>query len=277
MVSPFTMPPAGFGPGSQPLPEDELQYMAMPSGMRTYQPHLPEADDPAALAEALALLADLAAACDAVAQGAAPVEADLARLSPGARRVVADALGQGEVSMRLRGVPAIMVQESVFAGVWMLAGAGVDRVEVAPAPALALRRAHLPHRPAIGALALRRPGLANAPAILSELMDKSATRVAGDMPHVVNLSLLPHTPEDLIWLDEALGEGAVTILSRGYGNCRITATGQARVWKVQFFNSMDTLILDTYEVTEMPEVALAADVDLADSAKRIRDVIEAIK
>lgn len=277
MVSPFTMPPAGFGPGSQPLPEDELQYMAMPSGMRTYQPHLPEADDPAALAEALALLADLAGACDAVAQGAAPVEADLARLSPGARRVVADALGQGEVSMRLRGVPAIMVQESVFAGVWMLAGAGVDRVEVAPAPALALRRAHLPHRPAIGALALRRPGLANAPAILSELMDKSATRVAGDMPHVVNLSLLPHTPEDLIWLDEALGEGAVTILSRGYGNCRITATGQARVWKVQFFNSMDTLILDTYEVTEMPEVALAADVDLADSAKRIRDVIEAIK
>jgi hydrogenase-1 operon protein HyaF len=277
MVSPFTMPPAGFGPGSQPLPEDELQYMAMPSGMRTYQPHLPEADDPAALAEALALLADLAAACDAVAQGAAPVEADLARLSPGARRVVADALGQGEVSMRLRGVPAIMVQESVFAGVWMLAGAGVDRLEVAPAPALALRRAHLPHRPAIGALALRRPGLANAPAILSELMDKSATRVAGDMPHVVNLSLLPHTPEDLIWLDEALGEGAVTILSRGYGNCRITATGQARVWKVQFFNSMDTLILDTYEVTEMPEVALAADVDLADSAKRIRDVIEAIK
>jgi hydrogenase-1 operon protein HyaF len=121
------------------------------------------------------------------------------------------------------------------------------------------------------------PGLANAPAILSELMDKSATQPAGSMPHVVNLSLLPHTPEDLAWLDEALGEGAVTVLSRGYGNCRITATGQARVWRVQFFNSMDTLILDTYEVTEMPEVALAAEVDLADSARRIRDVIEAIQ
>jgi hydrogenase-1 operon protein HyaF len=277
MVSPFTMPPAGFGPGSQPLPDDDLQYMSMPSGMRVYQPHIPEADDPGALAEALALLANMAAACEAVAAGAAAVEFDLSRLTPNARRVVADALGQGEVSMKIRGVPAIMVQESVFAGVWMLAGAGVDRAEVAPVPSLSLGRAHLPHRPAVGARAARVPGLANAPSVLAELMDKSAKRRDGDGPHVVNLSLLPHTPEDLIWLDEALGEGAVTILSRGYGNCRVTATGQAHVWKVQFFNSMDTLILDTYEVTDMPEVALAADVDLTDSAERIRQVIEAIR
>lgn len=35
MVSPFTLPPTGFGPGSQPDPDGELQYMTMPSGMRT--------------------------------------------------------------------------------------------------------------------------------------------------------------------------------------------------------------------------------------------------
>ena len=51
----------------------------------------------------------------------------------------------------------------------------------------------------------------------------------------------------------------------------------ARYWKVQFFTWKDTLILDTYEVTEMPEVALAAAEDLAESAVRIRDVIEAIR
>jgi hydrogenase-1 operon protein HyaF len=277
MVSPFTMPPAGFGPGSQPDPDGELQYMAMPSGMRTYSPHIPTAEDQAALTEAIAMLAEMAAAAEVVAQGAPPVEFDLSTLSPAARKVMADALGQGEVSMKIRGLPAVMVQESVFAGVWMLLAAGLDRVEVAPVPTLALTRAHIPHRPAIGALAKRIPGLANAPAILSELMDKSRSRRAGDMAHVINLSLLPHTPEDLTWLDEALGEGAVTILSRGYGNCRVTATGQAHVWKVQFYNSMDTLILDTFEVTEMPEVALAAAEDLADSAIRIRDVIEAIK
>ncbi|MEZ5798349.1 MAG: hydrogenase expression/formation protein [Paracoccaceae bacterium] len=277
MVSPFTLPPAGFGPGSQPDPDGELQYMTLPSGMNTYAPHVPDAAEPETMTEALAMLAVMAAACEVVAQGGAAVEFDLGTLSRGARRVMADALGQGEVSMKLRGVPAVMVQESVFAGVWMLAGAGIDRVEIGPAPALAIARAHLPHRPAVGVLAQRGPGLANAPAILSELIDKSMTRRAGDPPHVVNLSLLPHTPEDLDWLDEALGEGATTVLSRGYGNCRITATAQAQVWKVQFYNSMDTLILDTFEVTEMPEVALAATEDLTDSAARIRDVIEAIR
>lgn len=277
MVRPFTLPPAGFGPGSQPDPDGELQYMAMPSGMRTYAPHIPEAEDQQAMADALAMLAEMAAACELVAQGAAPVSFDLASLSPGARKVMADALGQGEVSMKIRGLPAVMVQESVFAGVWMCLAAGMDLVEVAPVPALALTRAHMPHRPAIGSLARKGPGLANAPAILTELVEKSRSHKAGAMAHVINLSLLPHTPEDLDWLAEATGEGAVTVLSRGYGNCRVTATAMPSVWKVQFFNSMDTLILDTFEVTGMPEVALAADEDLRDSALRIRDVIEAIR
>ena len=281
MVSPFTLPPTGFGPGSQPDPEGELQYMPMPSGMRTYAPHIPEADDIAALSEALAMLAEMAVACEVVAQGAPNVSFDLATLTPAARKVMADALGQGEVSMKIRGLPAVIVQESVFAGVWMLLAAGLDAgmdsVEIGPVPQLALGRAHMPHSPAVGVLAKRVAGLANAPAILAELVDKSLTRRAGDMAHVVNLSLLPHTPEDLDWLSEALGEGAVTVLSRGYGNCRVTACAQAHVWKVQFFNSMDTLILDTYEVCEMPEVALAASEDLQDSAMRIRDVIEAIR
>jgi hydrogenase-1 operon protein HyaF len=277
MVSPFTLPPAGFGPGSQPDPDGELQYMPMPSGMRVYAPHIPDASDARALAEAQAMLAEMAAACDAVSAGGAAVGFDLAALSPAARRVMADALGQGEVSMKLRGRPAVMVQESVFAGVWLLAAAGMDLVEVAPVPTLALGRAHLPHSPAVGVLARRVPGLVNAPAILAELVDKSLTHRPGGLAHVINLSLLPHSPEDLVWLSEALGEGAVTILSRGYGNCRVTACAQAQVWKVQFYNSMDTLILDTYEVCEMPEVAIAAPEDLADSATRIRDVIEAIR
>lgn len=277
MVSPFTLPPTGFGPGSQPDPDGELQYLPMPSGMRTYSPHIPDADDIAALAETLAMLAEMAVACEVAAQGGPAASFDLGALSPAARKVMADALGQGEVSMKIRGLPAVMVQESVFAGVWMLLAAGMDVVEVAPVPTLSLSRAHLPHTPAVGVLAKRVPGLANAPALLAELVDKSLSRRTGEIAHVVNLSLLPHTPEDLVWLSEALGEGAVTILSRGYGNCRVTSCAQAHVWKVQFFNSMDTLILDTYEVCEMPEVALAAAEDLADSAIRIRDVIEAIR
>lgn len=272
MVSPFTLPPTGFGPGSQPDPEGELQYLPMPSGMRIYEPHVPERADPAALA----LLGQMAAACDLAAAGAPGADFDLAGLTAGTRAALADALGQGEVSMRLRGMPALKVQESVFAGVWLLQGAGVERAEVGAVPQLAIARAHLPHSPALGPLARRRDGVVNAPALLAELLDKSRHWQPGLPPHVVNLSLLPHTPEDLDWLAEALGEGATTILSRGYGNCRITACAQPQVWRVQFYNSTDQLILDTFEVTAIPEVTLAAPEDLADSAARIRAVMEAI-
>lgn len=278
MVSGFQFPPVGFGPGSQPGAEDdELAYMPLPSGMRTYSPHLPDVDDPASVAPALATLADIAAACDEAARSGRSAGFDLSGLGRESRALIAETLGQGEVSIKVRGIPAVAVQESVFAGVWVLAGAGIDRVEVASVPAIAAARAFVAHRPAIGGLAPRGPGVVNAPALLSELLDRAAGYRPGMAPHVVNLTLLPHTEDDLAWLDAALGEGAVTILSRGYGNCRVTATGQAHVWRVQFFNSMDVLILDTFEVTGMPEVVLAAPEDLGDSGARILEVLEAIR
>ena len=57
----------------------------------------------------------------------------------------------------------------------------------------------------------------------------------------------------------------------------ITATALPHVWRVQFFNSQDTLILDTFEVTTVPEVACAAPEDLTDSADRLIKVLEAIQ
>lgn len=277
MVSNFHLPPTGFGPGSQPLEDElELNYLALPSGMRTYAPHLPEIDT-GAPEPVLACLRAMADACADAARTGQRREVDLSRLGRAARALVAETLGHGEVSMKLRGIPALAVQESVFAGVWALAGAGVDRVEVGAAPLMAQTRAFVPHRPALLALARRGADVVNAPALLSELIDRSARWQPGTPPHAVNLTLLPHTEDDLVWLDAALGEGSVTILSRGYGNCRITATALAHVWRVQFYNSMDALILDTFEVTDIPEVALAAPEDLSDSGLRILNVVEAIR
>lgn len=272
----FHLPPVGFGPGSQGTGE-ELDFMPLPSGMRTYAPHVPEVEPGAAPHTALTLLDDIAAACDLTAIDGQSRSVDVSGLDAAARALLAETLGQGEVAMKLRGVPAVAVQESVFAGVWVLKGEGVDRVEIAPYPTLAFTRAHVPHRPALGAAAFRGAQVVNAPALLVELEDRSRAWELGAEVHVINLSLLPHTEEDLVWLAEATGEGAVTVLSRGYGNCRVTATALAHVWRVQFYNSTDALILDTYEVTEMPEVVIAAPEDLADSAERIREVLEAIR
>ncbi|MDF1803407.1 hydrogenase expression/formation protein [Thalassovita sp.] len=279
MVSNFHMPPTGYGPGSQPLDEDDkaLEYLPMPQDMRAYSTHIPEVEAVVELAPALALLAQMSAACARVAQGAANETLDLSNLDTANRALISETLGQGEVSVKMHGIPAIAAQESVFAGVWSLLGAGVDTVEIGPVPQMAIDRAFEARKPALGALAPKPAGVVNAPPLLVELMDKSAAYSPEAELHVINLSLLPHTEPDLEWLDDALGKGSVDILSRGYGNCRISATGQAHVWRVQFFNSMDTLILDTFEVTRLPEVALAAPEDLSDSAERICEVLEAIR
>ena len=270
----FILPPAGFGPGSQPVGEDEaLDYMAMPSGMRSYASHVPEVDDTAAIPGALALLSQIAAACERVADGAVPVALPLGPLTRAERRVVADALGSGEVSLRLGPVAA---QESVFAGVWTVTGDGQDRIEVAPVPMPALDWAFDPQAPAQRRDTPLNPGVFNAPPLLTELLDRAAQYRIGDPVHAINLTLLPHTPEDLDWLDAALGTGSARFLSRGYGNCTVTATAVAPVWRVRFYNSTDQLILDSLEVTGMPEVVLAAAVDLQDSADRLRQVQEAM-
>jgi hydrogenase-1 operon protein HyaF len=43
---------------------------------------------------------------------------------------------------------------------------------------------------------------------------------------------------------------------------------------VQYFNSMQTLILNTLEVVDVPEVAMAAAEDLADSRQRLRELLD---
>lgn len=279
MINNFQLPPMGFGPGSQPDPDEgqELEYMKMPQDMRAYSAHIPYVEATPEIAPALGLLAEIAAAAKIVAQGAENVQFDLRELDKTNRDLIAETMGEGEVAIRMLGLPAIAAQESVFAGVWCLSGADTDMIEVGPVPMMARERAFHSQVPALGTLTQVFPGVVNAPPLVVELVDKSASYKQGDEPHVVNLTLLPHTEEDLIWLDRALGKGSVDFLSRGYGNCRVNATGQANVWRVQFFNSMDTLILDTFEVTGVPEVVVAAKEDLVDSGERIIEVMEAIK
>jgi hydrogenase-1 operon protein HyaF len=90
---------------------------------------------------------------------------------------------------------------------------------------------------------------------------------------VVNLSLLPLVPADQEGLATLLGEGPVAILSRGFGNCRVNATNARGIWRVRYFNSMNTVILDTIEVVEFPEAACAAGEDYDDSLERLRDLL----
>jgi hydrogenase-1 operon protein HyaF len=101
-----------------------------------------------------------------------------------------------------------------------------------------------------------------------------AARTRGDPAHVINLTLFPMTPEDHTVLAQALPVGPVAMISRGFGNCHVTSTGLADVWRVQYFNNMNTLILNTIEVVDVPEVVLAAAEDLADSRERLAELVD---
>ena len=115
------------------------------------------------------------------------------------------------------------------------------------------------------------PGAMNSPALLHEIgAQMRELRAPGAPAHVVNLTLFPMTPEDHAVLGSALPVGTVAIISRGFGNCRITSTGARDVWRVQYFNQMNTLILNTIEVVVVPEVALAATEDLEDTPRAAR-------
>ncbi|PZP32370.1 MAG: hydrogenase expression/formation protein [Roseateles depolymerans] len=275
---------------ASPLPVDDgLEYLSMPQGMDTYcPPSLP--DDLSGHDEAHALLSQLlielrVAAVDPL--------ADIRRLSlrglpPPERALLDQLLGEGEVSARL--LPdaegrSAEVQEAVFAGVWRVVehdanGLRADYLEVGAVPQL-LRETALADAPAARDLVsedavLLDAGAAiqNARPLLVELQDHAAAHRPGAAAQVVNLSLLPLTPQDIAYLDHRLGTGRVLILSRGYGNCRITDTCTPHTWRVVYYNSADTVILNCVEVSDFPDVACAAAEDLADSAQRLAEVLE---
>jgi hydrogenase-1 operon protein HyaF len=180
--------------------------------------------------------------------------------------------------VRLAGTRDLRAQETRLAGVWRVRGArGRDRIEVADIPRLVRATAFTGAATQVDLSAPPPAGVMNARSVLAELNAQVQGWAAGDAPHVVNLTLLPQSPEDLAYLDERLGTGPVTILSRGYGNCRIDATGLANCWWVRHFNADERLILNSLEVVDVPAAALAAQEDIEDSAGRLHEILDALR
>jgi hydrogenase-1 operon protein HyaF len=287
---PFPIPVvAALGPGA--LVEDEtLDYVAMPQGMAQYRaPSLPEPEDLSGCDGAVRVLQQTLDALRQVAHGAAPkretASVKLAGLQLSDVTLVNQVLGEGEVSAQVLasdGSVLLQIQESVFAGVWRVIetladGTLADSIEVGAVPEALRRTAQADGSLAVPAAQAVPPQVMNVPSVLVELEDQRRTWRSGQLAHVVNLTLLPLSPEDIGYLDYRLGTGRVLILSRGYGNCRITNCCVPNTWRVVYYNSMDTVILNSVEVTDMPEVACAAPEDLRDSVDRLHEVLQWIK
>lgn len=278
-MQPFTIPIRSL----MPEPTDAVEYMPMPREMSTFEmPRLPEpgpdTDANDVLGARDVLDAFLGHMARWLADGGELPALDLAGLPAGVLRVLNETLGEGEVSAIVEAGHEIRVQETVFSGVWRqqhIQGTALlhDFLLAAPIPpvvaALAAERA---------TAQLRRlplpPGAMNVPALVNELQEAMDRSGPATPAHVINLTLLPLSPEDAAHLDALLDGGSVVVLSRGFGNCRISSTAARNVWRVQYFNNMQTLILNTIEVTPMPEVALAAPEDLVETHGRLADLVQ---
>ena len=275
----FEIPVRVTGPGSH-VEDEALQYVDIPRDVSTFaMPSVPETDDAESLQVARDTLTRLLELMQQWKPGAPYPVIDMRNMPQPAQTVANEMLGDGEVSIQVHGSRTLKIQESVFTGLWRvieLDGAGqllADWLEAAPLPAAVLAAAREGARDALMPVEIP-AGAMNSPALLQELQSQLKSRRPGDPPHVLNLTLFPMTPEDHNVLERALPVGGVAIISRGFGNCRITSTTSRGIWRVQYFNSMNTLILNTIEVVDVPEVAVAAVEDLDDTRERLAELID---
>jgi hydrogenase-1 operon protein HyaF len=277
----FPIPVVTVGADPRPVEDAELDYIPMPGAEPLRTPIPPEDAAPGDLAAAAAVVEQLLESMQRHRPGGRDAPRfSLKAMAPGALRTLNESLGQGEVSaiVQANGSAPWRVQETAFAGVWRVRredanGAPLEDILEAGDMPLVVKEAAARVSGASLDPALLPQGVMNAPAIVEELRHHSQRHKPGSPAHVVNLSLLPLVPADQEGLAALLGEGPVAILSRGFGNCRVNATNARGIWRVRYFNSMNTVILDTIEVVEFPESACAADEDYDDSLERLRDLL----
>ncbi|AND91933.1 hydrogenase-1 operon protein HyaF [Bradyrhizobium diazoefficiens] len=203
----------------------------------------------------------------------------LANLNDLESKLIADVLGEGEVA----GVVALpdgslaQIQESVLAGIWRVrleTDANHEYLEIGAVPEI-VKRAAADLTSADFEIGQVPEGAMNVLPVLAEIRERALAWRPGIRSQIINFTLLPMSPVDMSFLQDTIRNGPIQLVSRGYGTCRVLSTGIRNVWSVQFFNAMDTIILDTLEVGGVPTVALAADEDFEDSAERLKEIIEA--
>jgi hydrogenase-1 operon protein HyaF len=196
------------------------------------------------------------------------------------KELLADILGDGDVSVIAGHDPVYQASESALTGIWRIrasdegGGEILDIVEVADIPAIAREAAEaltrtvppMPEKPS--------PDVMNALPVLAEIIERASAWLPGQPNHIINFTLLPMTPEDMAYLLATIGQIPLSIVSGGYGTCRIIGTRVRHVFGVQYLNASGNVILDTLEIGDIPQAALAAREDFEDSAARLREIVE---
>lgn len=222
-----------------------------------------------------ALLAEVRLAVEDFLTRGVPRQVSLPSLDSTALALLDETLGKGEVSGEAES-GAVEIRESKFPGLWRVrrfdGGSMVgDSIEVGAIPAIVGQSAR---RDVLQPPVLEPPfGVMNGPPLVHEIRDRLQNFHPGDPPYGINLTQMPLSPQDRDFIDRTLGTGPVALRSEGGFDCHVASTGVAHVWRVQYFNDGDNLILDTVEIAEVPDVVLAAREDMAGTAADLADAL----
>jgi hydrogenase-1 operon protein HyaF len=278
---PIDIPVVGEDSQPQESGDENFNFDKPPGEMFTYDlPIIPEPEDVEDLEIAKEMLAKLFYAIKGYTAGEAAISFDISDMDSANIDLVNQVLNEGEVSVIFEGDKAIQIQESVLTGIWRVRSSNEDGVvisdvvEIADIPSIVREKTFAQSTPLIADLQNLPEGVLNSPPLIVEIAEQIEEWQPGDVNHVINLTLLPLSTEDLNFIGHCLGVGPITILSRGYGNCRIGSTEKKNVWWIKYYNSEDVLILNTIEVVDFPGVALAAPEDLLDSADRLKEILD---
>ncbi|TJB44744.1 hydrogenase expression/formation protein, partial [Escherichia coli] len=115
-------------------------------------------------------------------------------------------------------------------------------------------------------------GLMNGLPLAHELL--AHVRNPDAQPHSINLTQLPISEADRLFLSRLCGPGNIQIRTIGYGESYINATGLRHVWHLRCTDTLKGPLLESYEICPIPEVVLAAPEDLVDSAQRLSEVCQ---
>lgn len=196
------------------------------------------------------------------------------------RQMVSEVLGRGEVSGHMSEPQPLVIQESIFPGLWRIKSPDVSDASevliVADVPPMMHLKARVAYDSEM-VIPENVQDTMNAMPVLAEIRDRSLSHIHQPKKtnHIINFTLLPMSEQDMALLRNVLGAGHIDLVSTGYGACRVCSTRWPNVWSVQYFNSMEKIILDTLEIGEIPLAVRAAQEDFQDSAERLIEVIEA--
>ena len=200
---------------------------------------------------------------------------DLSTLSSGAKQLLFQTLGEGEVRIALFN-GAAWAEETAVPGLW--------KMTIGPQTSLVAARIprSVEQAVAAGASGLPEPrrtagGLFAAEAVLTELRELLARTDLTTIPDTAapQLDLLhqPLSPADLNQVLSAVGTGKTTILITGFARTHIDSTRIKGLWRTRIFNHAGKPLMDSLTVALIPPEVPCGREDWPESLKKLKNLI----